>query len=167
MIASHVGSYVGENRLLEKLVIAGELHLTLIPQGTLAERIRASSAGIPEALYVPAGAGTVVAEGKEMREFNGKSYLMEHALHADVSLIKAWKADRHGNLIYRETARNLNPAMATAADLTIVEVEELVEPGELDPDDIVTPGIYVDRVVVGPEFKKPVEYRFIKEHAQL
>ena len=165
MIASHVGSYVGENRLLEKLVIAGELHLTLIPQGTLAERIRAGGAGIP-AFYVPAGVGTVVAEGKETREFNGKSYLMEHALHADVSLVKAWKADRHGNLVYRETARNFNPAMATAADLTIAEVEELVEPGELDPDEIVTPGIYVDRVVVGPEFKKPVEYRFIKEHAQ-
>jgi 3-oxoacid CoA-transferase subunit A len=165
MIASHIGSYVGENRLLEKLVIAGQLDLTLIPQGTLAERIRAGGAGIP-AFYVPAGVGTVVAEGKEVREFDGKPYLMERGLHADVSLIKAWKADCHGNLVYRETARNFNPAMATAADLTIAEVEELVEPGELDPDQIDTPGIYVDRVVVGPEFKKPIEYRFIAEYVQ-
>lgn len=165
IIASHIGSYVGENRLLEKLVIAGDLHLTLVPQGTLAERIRAGGAGIP-AFYVPAGVGTVVAEGKEVREFDGKSYLMERGLRADVALIKAWKADRHGNLIYRKTARNFNPAMATAADITIAEVEELVEPGDLDPDEIVTPGIYVDRVVVGPEFTKPIEWRFIKEHAQ-
>ena len=165
MIASHIGSYVGENRLLEKLVIAGELQLTLVPQGTLAERIRAGGAGIP-AFYVPAGVGTVVAEGKEIREFGGKSYLMERALRADVALIKAWKADRHGNLIYRKTARNFNPAMATAADITIAEVEELVEPGDLDPDEIMTPGIYVDRVVAGAELKKPIEWRFIKEHAQ-
>lgn len=165
IIASHIGSYVGENRLLEKLVIAGDLHLTLVPQGTLAERIRAGGAGIP-AFYVPAGVGTVVAEGKEVREFDGKSYLMERGLRADIALIKAWKADRHGNLIYRKTARNFNPAMATAADVTIAEVEELVEPGDLDPDEIMTPGIYVDRVVLGPEFKKPIEWRFIKEHAQ-
>jgi 3-oxoacid CoA-transferase subunit A len=164
MIASHTGSYVGENRLLEELVIAGKLRLTLVPQGTLAERIRAGGAGIP-AFYVPAGTGTVVAEGKEVREFNGRAYLMERALRADVTLIKAWKADRHGNLVYKKTARNFNPAMATAADLTIAEVEELVEPGELEPDAIVTPGIYVDRVVVGPEFKKPIEWRFIKEYA--
>ena len=165
MIASHIGSYVGENRLLENLVIAGELDLTLIPQGTLAERIRAGGAGIP-AFFVPAGVGTVVAEGKETREFGGKTYLMERALRADVSLIKAWKADRHGNLIFRKTARNFNPAMATAGELTIVEVEEFVELGELDPDEIVTPGIYVDRVVVGSEYQKPIESRFIKEHAQ-
>jgi 3-oxoacid CoA-transferase subunit A len=165
MIASHIGSYVGENRLLEKLVIAGQLDLTLIPQGTLAERIRAGGAGIP-AFYVPAGVGTVVAEGKEVREFDGKPYLMEHALRADVSLVKAWKADSHGNLVYRKTARNFNPAMATAAKLTIAEVEELVDPGQLDPDEIVTPGIYVHRVVVGPELKKPIEYRFIKEYVQ-
>jgi len=165
MIASHIGSYVGENRLLEKLVIAGELHLTLIPQGTLAERIRAGGAGIP-AFYVPAGAGTIVAEGKEVRDFDGKPHLMERALRADVSLIKAWKADRHGNLVYQKTARNFNPAMATAAELTIVEVEELVEPGELDPDEVMTPGIFVNRVVVGPEFKKPIEYRFIKEQGE-
>ena len=165
MIASHIGSYVGENRLLEKLVIAGQLDLTLIPQGTLAERIRTGGAGIP-AFYVPAGVGTVVAEGKEVREFDGKPYLMEHALRADVSLVKAWKGDCHGNLVYRKTARNFNPAMATAAKLTIAEVEELVEPGQLDPDEIVTPGIYVHRVVVGPELKKPIEYRFIKEYVQ-
>jgi 3-oxoacid CoA-transferase subunit A len=163
MIASHIGSYVGENRLLEKLVIDNQLDLTLIPQGTLAERIRAGGAGIP-ALYLPAGVGTVVAEGKEVREFDGKLYLMERALRADVSLIKAWKGDRHGNLVYRKTARNFNPAMATAADLTIAEVEEFVEPGQLDPDEIVTPGIYVDRVVLGPEYQKPIEWRFIKEH---
>jgi 3-oxoacid CoA-transferase subunit A len=165
MVASHIGSYVGENRLLEKLVIAGELDLILIPQGTLAERIRAGGAGIP-AFYVPAGVGTVVAEGKEVREFDGKTYLMERALRADVSLVKAWKADTHGNLVYRMTARNFNPAMATAADLTIAEVEELVEPGQLDPNEIVTPGIYVNRVVVGQSFKKPIESRFTQEYAQ-
>jgi 3-oxoacid CoA-transferase subunit A len=165
MIASHIGSYVGENRLLEKLVFSGDLNLTLIPQGTMAERIRAGGAGIP-AFYVPAGAGTIVAEGKEVREFDGKPHLMESALRADVSLIKAWKADRHGNLVYRETARNFNPVMATAAELTIAEVEELVEPGQLDADQIVTPGIYVDRIVVGPEFKKPIESRFMKEYVQ-
>ena len=165
MIASHIGSYVGENRLLEKLVFSGDLNLTLIPQGTMAERIRAGGAGIP-AFYVPAGAGTIVAEGKEVREFDGKPHLMESALRADVSLIKAWKADRHGNLVYRETARNFNPVMATAAELTIAEVEELVEPGQLDADQIVTPGIYVDWIVVGPEFKKPIESRFMKEYVQ-
>ena len=111
-------------------------------------------------------AGTIVAEGKEVREFDGKPHLMESALRADVSLIKAWKADRHGNLVYRETARNFNPVMATAAELTIAEVEELVEPGQLDADQIVTPGIYVDRIVVGPEFKKPIESRFMKEYVQ-
>ena len=165
MVASHIGSYVGENRLLEKLVIAGKLDVTLIPQGTLAERIRAGGAGIP-AFYVPAGVGTVVAEGKETREFDGKTYLLERALCADVSLIKAWKADRHGNLVFRKTARNFNPAMATASELTIVEVEEFVKLGQLSPDEIVTPGIYVDRIVVGAEFQKPIESRFIKEHAQ-
>lgn len=165
MIASHIGSYVGENRLLERLVISGDLDLTLIPQGTLAERIRAGGAGIP-AFYVPAGVGTVVGDGKETREFNGKTYLMERALHADVALIKAWKADRHGNLVYRRTARNFNPAMATAAKLTVVEVEEFIELGDLNPDEIVTPGIFVDRVIVGAEYLKPIESRFIEERAQ-
>jgi len=162
MIASHIGSYVGENRKLEQMVLKGELDLTLIPQGTLAERIRAGGAGIP-AFYVPTGLGTVVAEGKETREIGGRNYVLETALRADVALVKAWKGDRLGNLVYRKTTRNFNPVMATAAALTIAEVEELVEPGELDPDHIVTPGIYVKRVVVGEMYRKPVESRFIKE----
>jgi 3-oxoacid CoA-transferase subunit A len=161
MIASHIGSYVGENRKLESLVLRGELDLTLVPQGTLAERIRAGGAGIP-AFYVPTGLGTIVAEGKETREIDGREYVMEKALRADVALIKAWRGDRYGNLVYRKTARNFNPAMATAAKLTIAEVEELVEPGELDPDLIVTPGIYVNRIVVGATYRKPIESKFIQ-----
>ena len=162
MIASHIGSYVGENRKLEKMVISGELDLTLLPQGTLAERIRAGGAGIP-AFYVPTGLGTVVAEGKETRQIGERTYVLETALRADVALVKAWKGDRLGNLVYRRTARNFNPVMATAAALTIAEVEELVEPGELDPDHIVTPGIYVKRVVVGERYVKPIESKFIAE----
>jgi 3-oxoacid CoA-transferase subunit A len=162
MIASHIGSYVGENRRLEQMVLSGELNLTLIPQGTLAERIRAGGAGIP-AFYVPTGLGTVVAEGKETREIEGRTYVLETALRADVALVKAWRGDRLGNLVYRKTTRNFNPVMATAAALTIAEVEELVEPGELDPDHIVTPGIYVKRIVVGESYRKPIESRFIKE----
>jgi 3-oxoacid CoA-transferase subunit A len=158
MIASHIGSYVGENKLLEELVMAGKLQVTLVPQGTLAERIRAGGAGIP-AFFTPAGAGTIAAEGKEVREFNGRAYLMELALTADFALIKAWKGDRLGNLIYRKTARNFNPVMATAAACTIAEVEEIVEPGQLDPDAIVTPGIYVNRVVKGAAFEKRIERR--------
>jgi len=161
MIASHIGSYVGENRKLESLVLRGELDLTLVPQGTLAERIRAGGAGIP-AFYVPTGLGTIVAEGKETREIDGREYVMEKALRADVALIKAWRGDRYGNLVYRKTARNFNPAMATAAKLTIAEVEELVEPGELEPDLIITPGIYVNRVVVGAVYRKPIESKFIQ-----
>jgi 3-oxoacid CoA-transferase subunit A len=161
MIASHIGSYVGENRKLEQMVISGELNLTLIPQGTLAERIRAGGAGIP-AFYTPTGLGTVVAEGKETREINGRMYVLETALHADFALIKAWKGDRLGNLIYRKTARNFNPAMATAGKITIAEVEELVEPGELNPDHIVTPGIYIDRILVGEKYVKPIEAKFLK-----
>ena len=161
MIASHIGSYVGENRKLESLVLRNELDLTLIPQGTLAERIRAGGAGIP-AFYVPTGLGTVVADGKETREIDGREYVMERALHADVALIKAWRGDRYGNLIYRKTARNFNPVMATAAEMTIVEVEELVEPGMLDPDQIVTPGIYVKRIIVGEAYRKPIESKFIQ-----
>ena len=161
MIASHIGSYVGENRKLESLVLRGELDLTLVPQGTLAERIRAGGAGIP-AFYVPTGLGTIVAEGKETREIDGREYVMEKALRADVALIKAWRGDRYGNLVYRKTARNFNPAMATAAKLTIAEVEELVEPGKLEPDLIVTPGIYVNRVVVGAVYRKPIESKFIQ-----
>jgi len=161
MIASHIGSYVGENRKLEQMVLNGELNLTLIPQGTLAERIRAGGAGIP-AFYTPTGLGTVVAEGKERREINGKMYVLEAALNAHFALVKAWKGDKLGNLIYRKTARNFNPAMATAAEITIAEVEELVEPGELDPDHIVTPGIYVARIIVGEKYLKPIEAKFLK-----
>jgi 3-oxoacid CoA-transferase subunit A len=161
MIASHIGSYVGENRKLESLVLRNELDLTLVPQGTLAERIRAGGAGIP-AFYVPTGLGTIVAEGKETREIDGREYVMEKALRADVALIKAWRGDRYGNLVYRKTARNFNPVMATAAALTVAEVEELVEPGVLDPDLIVTPGIYVNRIVVGAAYRKPIESKFIQ-----
>jgi 3-oxoacid CoA-transferase subunit A len=161
MIASHIGSYVGENKLLEKLVLAGELEVTLIPQGTLAERIRAGGAGIP-AFFTPAGVGTVVAEGKELREFDGRRYLLERGLTADFALVKAWKGDRTGNLVYRKTARNFNPMMATAARITIAEVEELVEPGQLDPDHVVTPGIYVHRIVEAPAERR-IERRTVRE----
>ena len=160
-IAEHTGSYVGENKLLEAQVLAGKLNLHLIPQGTLAERIRAGGAGIP-AFYTPAGAGTVVAEGKETRVFNGKTYLLEQALCADFALIHAWRGDRMGNLVYRKTARNFNPIMATAARITIAEVEELVEPGALDPDAVVTPGIYVQRVVVCRALEKKIEKRTVR-----
>lgn len=157
-IASHIGSYVGENRLLESRVIAGTLKVTLVPQGTLAERIRAAGAGIP-AFYTPTGVGTIVAEGKETRQFGNRTYLLEEALHADFALVKAWKGDRSGNLVYRKTARNFNPMMAAAARITIAEVEELVEPGGLDPDAIVTPGIYVDRILRGDRYEKRIERR--------
>ncbi|HET9086230.1 MAG TPA: CoA transferase subunit A [Acidobacteriaceae bacterium] len=160
MIVSHIGSYVGENKLLEERVLAGTLELTLVPQGTLAERIRAGGAGIP-AFYTPAGVGTLVAEGKETREFEGKAYLLERGLRADYALIKAWKGDRMGNLIYRKTARNFNPMMATAARITIAEVEELVEPGQIEPDQVVTPGIYVRRLVVG-KHEKRIERRTVR-----
>jgi 3-oxoacid CoA-transferase subunit A len=161
MIASHTGSYVGENRLLESLVIAGSLKVTLIPQGTLAERIRAGGAGIP-AFYVPAGVGTVVAEGKEVRQFEGRDYLLERALIADFAFVRAWRGDRLGNLIYRKTARNFNPLMATAAKVTIAEVEELVEPGQLDPDAIATPGIYVRHIVKGEKYARRIERRTLR-----
>ncbi|MBW4028651.1 MAG: CoA transferase subunit A [Acidobacteria bacterium] len=162
MIASHIGSYVGENKLLEEKVIRGELNLTLVPQGTLAERIRAGGAGIP-AFYTPAGVGTLVAEGKETREFEGKPYLLERWLRADFALIKAWKGDTAGNLAYRKTARNFNPMMATAARITIAEVEELVDPGQLDPDQIVTPGIYVKRIFQGANYEKRIERRTVRK----
>ena len=156
------GSYVGENRLFESLALRGELDLELIPQGTLAERIRAGGAGIP-AFYTPAGVGTVVADGKECREFKGKRYLLEHALSADFALVKAWKGDRMGNLIYRKTARNFNPMMATAARITIAEVEELVEPGQLDPNFVVTPGIYVKRIFQCTPYAKGIERRTVRK----
>ena len=162
MIASHVGSYVGENKLLETRVLAGQLDLTLVPQGTLAERIRAGGAGIP-AFYTPTGVGTVVADGKDVREFNGRSYLLEAALVADYALIKAWRGDRLGNLVYRKTARNFNPMMATAAKITIAEVEELVEPGEINPDHVITPGIYVTRIVQGEKYEKRIERRTVRK----
>lgn len=156
-----VGSYVGENKHLEKLVLTGKLEMELNPQGTLAERIRAGGAGIP-AFYTPTGVGTVVAEGKEVREFNGRSYLLEHALTADFALVKAWKGDRWGNLTYRKTARNFNPMMATAAKITVAEVEALVEPGELDPNGIATPGIYVRRIIEGRDYVKRIERRTVR-----
>jgi 3-oxoacid CoA-transferase subunit A len=161
MITSHVGSYVGENRLLEQMVIAGSLKVTLLPQGTLAECIRAGGAGIP-AFFTPTGVGTLVAEGKEVREFGGRQYLLERALTADFALVKAWKGDRMGNLVYRKTARNFNPMMATAATVTIAEIEHLVEPGEIEPDQVITPGIYVKRVVVGESFEKRIERRTVR-----
>jgi 3-oxoacid CoA-transferase subunit A len=162
MIASHIGSYVGENKLLETRVLAGQLNLTLVPQGTLAERIRAGGAGIP-AFYTPAGVGTIVAEGKELREFSGRNFLLETALVAEYALVKAWRGDRLGNLVYRKTARNFNPMMATAARITIAEVEELVEPGEIDPDHVVTPGIYVTRIVRGEKYEKRIERRTVRK----
>ncbi len=161
MIASHIGSYVGENKLLEQQVISGLLKVTLIPQGTLAERIRAGGAGIP-AFYTPAGVGTLVADGKECREFDGRGYLLERALTADFALIKAWRGDRMGNLVYRKTARNFNPMMATAAKITIAEVEELVEPGALQPDTVMTPGIYVQRIVQGTHYERRIERRTLR-----
>lgn len=165
MIASHTGSYVGENRLLESQVISGRLKVNLIPQGTLAERIRAGGAGIP-AFYTPTGVGTIVADGKEVRGFDGRQYVLERALTADFALIKAWKGDRLGNLVYRKTARNFNPMMAAAARVTIAEIEHLVEPKELDGDAIATPGIYVDHVVVGARYEKPIERRMVRAVAQ-
>ena len=161
MIVGHTGSYVGENKLLEEKVLKGEIDLTLIPQGTLAERIRAGGAGI-QGFYTPAGAGTLVAENKETREFDGKLYLLEHWLRADFALIKAWKGDTTGNLVYRKTARNFNPMMATAARITIAEVEELVEPGEIDPDHVMTPGIYVKRILKGAQYERRIERRTLR-----
>lgn len=157
-IKKMISSYVGENKNFERQFLSGELEVELVPQGTLAERIRAGGAGIP-AFFTPTGVGTKVAEGKETRIFDGREYVMERALLADFAIIKAWKADRWGNLVFRKTARNFNPMMATAAKITIVEVEELVELGSLDPDQIHTPGIFVQRIVVGPRYEKRIEQR--------
>ncbi|HEX3683535.1 MAG TPA: CoA transferase subunit A [Bryobacteraceae bacterium] len=162
MVASHIGSYVGENRLLESMVISGKLKVTLLPQGTLAECIRAGGAGIP-AFYTPTGVGTVVAEGKEVREFDGRTYLLERALTADFALLKAWRGDRLGNLVYRKTARNFNPMMATAARIAIAEVEQLVEPGEIEPDQVMTPGIYVKRILQGEHYERRIERRTLSQ----
>jgi 3-oxoacid CoA-transferase subunit A len=161
-IKSHKGSYVGENKLLEEMVLTGRIDLELIPQGTLAERIRAGGAGIP-AFYTPTGFGTVVAEGKETREFSGRPYVLERGMTADFALIKAWKGDRWGNLVYRKTARNFNPMMATAAEITIVEVEHLVEPGEIDPDHVHTPSVYVHRIFEGTGYEKRIERRTLRK----
>ncbi len=155
-----ISSYVGENAEFERQLLAGELEVDLIPQGTLSERIRAGGAGIP-AFFTPAGVGTEIAEGKEIREYNGKQYLLESWLRADFALVKAWKGDTAGNLIYKGTARNLNPMMATAGKITIAEVEELVPVGELDPNHIHTPGIYVQRIFQGEGYEKRIEQRTI------
>jgi 3-oxoacid CoA-transferase subunit A len=163
-IKKHIGSYVGENKLFESLVLNGKVHLELNPQGTLAERIRAGGAGIP-AFFTPTGAGTMVSEGKEMREFDGRMYVMERGLKADFALVKAWKADRWGNLIFRKTTRNFNPVMATAAKVTIVEVEELVETGQLEPDSIHLPSVYVKRIVVSSGQPKRIEKRTLTKRA--
>src|SRR5579875_1269265 len=155
-IRKMISSYVGENKLFESLYLSGKLALELNPQGTLAERIRAGGAGIP-AFYTKTGVGTVVAEGKETREFNGETYVMETGLIADLSIVKAWKGDTSGNLVFRKTARNFNPMMATAGKVTIAEGEELVEPGSLDPDAIHTPGVYVTRIIEGQGYEKRIE----------
>jgi 3-oxoacid CoA-transferase A subunit len=157
-----ISSYVGENEEFERQLLSGELEVELIPQGTLAERCRAGGAGIP-AFFTPAGYGTEVAEGKEVREFNGKMHLLEHWLRADFSLVKAWKGDSAGNLVYRGTARNFNPMMAAAGKVTIAEVEELVPLGALDPNHIHTPGIYVQRIFQGRNYEKRIEQRTVRK----
>ena len=164
-IVHHIGTYVGENKLLEEMVLTGKIRLDLVPQGTFSERIRAGGAGIP-AFFTPTGVGTIVAEGKETREFEGRTYLMEHGLKADFAFVKAWKGDREGNLVYRKTARNFNPMMATAAKVTIAEVEELVEVGELDGDAVHTPSIYVKRVIKGEVYEKRIERRTVRKAAR-
>jgi 3-oxoacid CoA-transferase subunit A len=161
-IKKHIGTYVGENKLLEEMVLKGEIELELNPQGTFSERIRAGGAGIP-AFFTPTGYGTVIAEGKEVREFNGRPHIMERALTADFAFIKAWKGDKWGNLVYRKTARNFNPMMATAARVTIAEVEHLVEVGELEPDMVHTPSIYVKRIFQGEHFEKRIEKRTLRQ----
>lgn len=162
MVRKMISSYVGENAEFERQLLSGELEVELIPQGTLAERIRAGGAGIP-AFFTPAGVGTEVAEGKELREFDGKLYLMERWMKADYAIVKAWKGDTAGNLIFKGTARNFNPMMAAAGRITIAEVEELVPAGELDPNRIHTPGIYVQRIFQGVDYEKRIEQRTVRE----
>jgi 3-oxoacid CoA-transferase subunit A len=157
-----IGSYVGENKVLEDLALKGAIDLELNPQGTFSERIRAGGAGIA-GFYTPTGFGTVVAEGKEVREFDGRKYLLERGLKADFAFVKAWKGDRWGNLVYRRTARNFNPVMATAARVTIAEVEELVELGQLDPNCVATPGVYVKRIFQGAGFERRIEKRTVRK----
>lgn len=160
-IKKMISSYVGENDLFERLMLSGELEVDLIPQGTLAERCRASGAGIP-AFFTPAGYGTEVAEGKEIRVFNGKPHILEHAFDADFAFVKAWKGDEAGNLIFKGTARNFNPMMAMAGKITVAEVEELVPAGELDPNTIHTPGIFVQRIYQGSSYEKRIEQRTVR-----
>jgi 3-oxoacid CoA-transferase subunit A len=161
-LRKHIGTYVGENKLLEEMILNKKIELELVPQGTFSERIRAGGAGIP-AFFTPTGFGTVVAEGKETREFDGRPYVMERAIKADFAFVKAWKGDKQGNLVYRKTARNFNPMMATAAKVTIAEVEHLVKPGELDPDMIHTPSVYVKRIFQGELFEKRIEKRTVRK----
>ncbi|HEV7639309.1 MAG TPA: CoA transferase subunit A [Gaiellaceae bacterium] len=161
-LARMISSYVGENKEFERQYLAGELEVELTPQGTLAEKLRAGGAGIP-AFFTPTGYGTLVAEGKETREFDGRWHVLEEALVADVALVKAWKGDRAGNLVYRRTARNFNPVCAAAGRVCVAEVEQLVDTGELDPDEIHTPGIYVDRIVLNPTPEKRVEQRTVRD----
>ena len=163
-IKKMISSYVGENKIFEQQYMSGELELEFSPQGTLAERCRAGGAGIP-GFYTKTGVGTVIADGKDHKDFNGETYIMETGLVADLSLIKAWKSDPEGNLVYRKTARNFNPMMATAGKTTVVEVEELVNLGDLDPDNIHTPGIFVDRFIVGKDYQKRIEITTTREHA--
>lgn len=159
-VKTQISSYVGENALFEQLFLSGELEVILTPQGTLAEKIRAGGAGIP-AFYTATGYGTKVADGKDTKKFNGRDYVLEESLTSDFSIVRAWKADKVGNLIFRKTARNFNPIMATAGNVTVAEVEEIVETGELDPNEIHTPGIYVQRIIKG-EFEKRIEQRTVK-----
>ena len=161
-IRKMISSYVGENKLFADLYLKGELDLEFNPQGTLAERIRTGGAGIP-AFFTKTGVGTLIAEGKETREFDGEIYVMERGIVADLALVHAWKADREGNLVYRKTARNFNPVMATASRVTVAEVEHLVEPGEIDPDHIHTPGIFVQRIVHSTSFEKRIEQRTVRK----
>lgn len=161
-VRSMTSSYVGENKTFERLYLSGELKVTLVPQGTLAERIRAGGAGIG-GFYTPTGYGTPVADGKEVREIDGRWYVLETPLRADFALVKAWKGDHHGNLVFKATANNFNQAMATAGKITIAEVEELVAPGELDPNHIHTSGIFVDRIIQGESYDKPIEFRTTRE----
>jgi 3-oxoacid CoA-transferase subunit A len=160
-IRKMIASYVGENKEFERQYLAGELELEFTPQGTLAEKLRAGGAGIP-AFFTPTGVGTIVADGKETREFEGKTYLMERALVPDVSLVKAWMADRAGNLVFRRTARNFNPNVAMAGRITIAEVEQVVANGEIDPDAVHLPGIYIDRIVLNPAPEKRIEQRTVR-----
>ncbi len=164
-IKKMISSYVGENKLFAQQYLAGDLELEFNPQGTLAERIRAGGAGIP-AFFTKTGAGTIIADGKDVRQFDGEDYIMERGLVADLSIVHAWKADTEGNLVYRKTARNFNPMMASAGRVTVAEVEHLVEPGEVDPDHIVTPGIFVQRIVHRPDAKKHIEQKTVRKRRE-